>query len=301
MIVYLRNSEIDREQWDNCITASQCHKPYAYSWYLDIMAPAWEALIDDDYDSVFPIPCFKKYGIRYITTPIFLQQLGAFSPDKPASGVIYEFIDYMPEFYKFVDLAVGQKVDYPHYRVTERSNYELNLSFSYEKLWSSFTPDCRRVIHIAARKKIEMTTQISPEEIIDLFVSQKGNMLKGIKSRDYQRLNSLMNYCINNKKGQIIGVRSAKKKLEFGIFLLEIPGSKTILFIANSQESREKRVGYYVINEIIRNNALTKNILDFAGSSIPSIAKFIESFGCRKIPYYRIYRNSLPWPIRMLK
>jgi hypothetical protein len=301
MIVYLKNSEIDRVQWDNCIKASKSYKPYAYSWYLDILAPGWEALIDDDYDSVFPLPCFKKYGIQYISTPVFLQQLGAFSPDKPVSGVIHDFIDYMPEFYRFIDLSIDQKVNYPGYKVTERANYVLDLSFPYEKLWSTFSSDCRRNIQIATRKKIEMTTQVSPDELTNLFIQNKGSLLTGIKPLDYQRLNDLMNFCISNKKGQIIGVRTTRKRLIFGIFLIEIPGSKTILFTANSQESRDKQIGYFVVNEIIRNNALTKNMLDFAGSSIPSVAKFIESFGCKNIPYYRIYRNSLPWLIRMLK
>jgi hypothetical protein len=301
MIVYLKNTEIDRLQWDNCIKSSQSVKPYAFSWYLDIMSPGWEALIDDDYDSVFPLPGFSRFGIQYITTPIFLQQLGAFSPDKPAEKVINEFIDYMPEFYKFVDLCVAQKVKYKHYRVTERTNYELDLSFPYEEISGNFTSDCRRIIQIESRKKIEMTSKVSPEEVIDLFIQNKGNMLRGIKPRDYQHLKELMNYCIDNKKGQLIGVRASGKRLIYGLFLIEIPGSKTIHFIANTPESREKRIGYFVVNEIIRNNAMTQNILDFAGSSIPSIAKFIESFGGKNNPYYRIYRNNLPWPISMLK
>ena len=109
MIVYHKNNEIDREQWDNCIKSSPGVKPYAYSWYLDIMAPGWQALVDDDYDSVFPIPCFSKFGIQYVATPIFLQQLGAFSPDKPASQAIIEFLDYMPDIYRLIDLCWGRK------------------------------------------------------------------------------------------------------------------------------------------------------------------------------------------------
>ena len=301
MIVYLKNKEIDREQWDSCITASQTTKPYAYSWYLDIMAPGWEALVDDDYDSVFPLPGFSKFGIQYIATPIFLQQLGAFSPDNPVQKVIYEFIDYMPEFYKFVDLNVGQKVDYKGYKTIERSNYELDLSLPYEKLWDGFSSDSRRNIQIGAKKKSELTSDVSPEELINLFAWNKGSKLKGIKLRDYDRLKSLMNYCISSNKGKIIGVRASKKRLIFGIFLVQIPGSVTILFTATSPASRDKRIGYYVINEVIRDNAFTDTLLDFAGSSIPSIASFMESFGSINYPYYRIYRNKLPWPIRLLK
>jgi hypothetical protein len=265
------------------------------------MAPSWEALIDDEYDAVFPLPGFSRFGIQYITTPIFLQQLGTFSPDNQVDKVIYEFIDYMPEFYKFVDLCIGQKVNYKGYKTTERSNYELDLSVPYEKLWEGFTSDCRRNIQLSGKKKLELTNDVSPDELVTLFVWNKGGELKGIKIRDYERLKNLMNYCIKNKKGKIVGVRTGRKKLIFGVFLVKIRGSLTILFTANTPESRDKRTGYFVVNEIIKENASTETTLDFAGSSIPTVASFMESFGSKNVPYYRIYRNRLPWPIKMLK
>ncbi len=128
MINYLKHNEIDREQWDNCIKDSRVAKPYAFSWYLDIMSPGWEALIDDDYDSVFPIPGLRKYGIQYISTPIFLQQLGAYTPDKSQVKALNEFLDFIPEFYRLIDLCVGQRIDNDRYKVTLKANYELDLS-----------------------------------------------------------------------------------------------------------------------------------------------------------------------------
>jgi hypothetical protein len=82
---------------------------------------------------------------------------------------------------------------------------------------------------------------------------------------------------------------------------VEVKGSKTMLFVVNTPQSREKRLGYYAVNELIKESASTKTILDFAGSSIPSIASFMESFGSKNVPFYRIYRNRLVWPIRMFK
>ncbi|MBK8882074.1 MAG: hypothetical protein IPN67_06690 [Bacteroidales bacterium] len=70
MIIYYKNDEIDRELWDNCIKHSHSPRPYAYSWYLDNIAPGWEALVDDDYDSVFPIPAFVRFGIKFAATPL---------------------------------------------------------------------------------------------------------------------------------------------------------------------------------------------------------------------------------------
>jgi hypothetical protein len=301
MIVYHKNNEIDREQWDNCIKNSPGVKPYAYSWYLDIMAPGWEALVDDDYDSIFPIPGKSRFGIQYVATPIFLQQLGAFSPDKPESKAIIEFLDYMPGFYKLIDLCVGQNIDIDRYKVTEKVNFELDLSKSYEKTWDNFSPHCRRNIETSAKKKPELVSDITPDEIIDLFIWNKGKEIKGIIMGDYQRLKNLMNFCLKNKKGRIIGVRAAKKRLIFGVFLIETKGNKIPLFVVNTPESREKRIGYFFVNELIRDNSSTKTRLDFAGSSIPSIASFMESFGSVNVPYYRIYLNRLFWPVRMMK
>jgi hypothetical protein len=85
------------------------------------------------------------------------------------------------------------------------------------------------------------------------------------------------------------------------MFLVETPGSKVMLFVVNTPQSREKRIGYYVVNELVKEFASTKTILDFAGSSIPDIASFMASFGSINNPYYRIYRNRLFWPVKMLK
>lgn len=301
MIVYHKNNEIDREQWDNCIRNTPGAKPYAYSWYLDIMAPGWQALVDDDYDSVFPVPGFSRFGIQYIATPVFLQQLGAFSPDKPASGAIIEFLEYMPDFFRFIDLCIGQKIDTDGYKVSEKVNFELDLSKPYETTFNNYSQHCKRNVEASGRKSPDLVTDITPDEIINLFILNKGKDINGVKVRDYQRLKNLMNFCIMNKKGRLIGVRESRKNLIFGIFLVEIRGIKTILFVVNTPGSREKRIGYFVINELIKNFSSTKTILDFAGSSIPSVASFVESFGCEKIPFYRIYRNNLFWPVRLLK
>ena len=178
--------------------------------------------------------------------------------------------------------------------------YHKNIEIDREQ-WDNFSPHCKRNIETSAKKKPEIILDITPDEIIDLFIRNKGKEIRGIKIRDYQRLKNLMNFCLKNKKGRIIGVRAAKRRLIFGVFLVETRGNKTLLFVVNTPESRARRIGYFVVNELIRNHSSTRTILDFAGSSIPSIASFMESFGCVNVPFYRIYRNRLFWPVRMMK
>ncbi|MBN2862760.1 MAG: hypothetical protein JXN62_06340 [Bacteroidales bacterium] len=301
MITYVKNNEIDREKWDDCISMIPGVKPYGFSWYMDNMVSGWAALIDDDYKSVFPIPGFKRFGIHYIATPPFLQQLGVFTPDKPPREALNEFLGYIPEFYRLIDLCVGHGTDSSDYRITEKPNYELNLSPPYSILYDNFSHHCKRNIERSAREKPELTIDVTPGELIELFINNRGSEIKGIKVRAYKRLQNLMNYCLDLKKGRIVGVRTKGKKLVYGLFLIEVKGNITLLFVVNTPESRERRTGYFVVNELIKESAGTCTILDFEGSSIPTVASFMESFGTVNVPYYRIYSNRLFWPLKMFR
>lgn len=301
MISYLRNNEIDRGRWDACLGEIPAVRPYAMSWYLDIMAPGWEALVDDDYLAVFPLPRWKKYGLNYIATPIFLQQLGLFSADGDPKRMAEEFISFMPEFCRLVDLCIGQQALVPGYTLTPRFNYELKLDDPYEEVWVSYMTDCRRNINIARRYPQEITEDVQPEEVIMLFRKYTARRAGVIRNTSYARLGNLMRHCVSSGLGRILGVRSPKGKLLWGMFMTEVHGRTTMLFTAGSRKSRELRTSYLVIDHLIRSYAGTGQIIDFAGSSVPSIAIFMRSFGGEKTTYWRLYRNTLPWPVKFLK
>ena len=55
MIKYLEHEEIDLKKWDATIDASPNGMVYAKSWYLDIVSPGWEGLVNEDYNAVFPL------------------------------------------------------------------------------------------------------------------------------------------------------------------------------------------------------------------------------------------------------
>jgi hypothetical protein len=61
LITYLKHTEIDKYKWDACITRASNSLVYAYSWFLDVVSPNWDALILDDYTAVMPITHRKKY------------------------------------------------------------------------------------------------------------------------------------------------------------------------------------------------------------------------------------------------
>jgi hypothetical protein len=81
MINYLKHTEIDKALWDECIAQSVNRRVYAFSWYLDIVCPGWDALVGDNYMHVFPLTHRRKWGVGYLYQPFFAQQLGLFSRD----------------------------------------------------------------------------------------------------------------------------------------------------------------------------------------------------------------------------
>lgn len=301
MIGYLKNEEIDRSKWDACLAEIPGVKPYAWSWYLDIMAPGWNALIDDDYNSLFPLPCFRKLGFSYISTPVFLQQLGLFSADGDSNIRASEYISFMPEFYRLIDLNIGQEVSPPGFTVSTRYNFELKLDQQYDSVWMNYTTDCRRNINIAHRYPQDVVDDVKPHEVISLFRNNIGKRAGIIRDVSYHRLHSLMDHCLKSGTGKILGVRSPKGKLLWGIFTIENDLRITLLFTAGSRKSRELRTAYHVIDHIIKETAGTGMTVDFAGSTVPSIAIFMKSFGGEQTTYYRLYRNTLPWPVRLFK
>ena len=70
MIQYLEHNQIDKKKWD--ATIEECGNIYAYSWYLDVVHPQWEALVEGDYDTVMPLTGGEKFGVHYLFQPYFV-------------------------------------------------------------------------------------------------------------------------------------------------------------------------------------------------------------------------------------
>ena len=97
-IQHLQHKHIDFKKWDDTILSSANHLGYAYSWYLNIVSPGWEALVTDDYEFVMPLPVKRKYKIPYLVQPVLTQQLGIFSKEEINDEVIQLFIKNIPYY-----------------------------------------------------------------------------------------------------------------------------------------------------------------------------------------------------------
>lgn len=78
MIRFLTHSEIDPEKWNQTVRNSLSPTIFAAYELLDLLTgdDTWHALVEDDYETVMPLPTRKKGVLKYVYTPFFVRQNG---------------------------------------------------------------------------------------------------------------------------------------------------------------------------------------------------------------------------------
>ena len=303
MIHYLRHNEIDKVRWDNCIYGSVNELIYAYSWYLDIVCPRWDALIEGDYESVMPLTWSRKFGIYYLYEPYFAQQLGVFSIRKIESDKIKEFINKIPEKFKLIQINLNEFNPLPaaSFTVIINSNYELDISGPYSRISDTYSRNCKRNIKKAIDAKLTIDEYISTQEFLGFIKANLGDRLPELNRENYKTLRKVLEVTLENGTGKVFRVLTRKNKIcAVGSFLLT---SKRCIFsvCASSDEGKSSQAMYLLVNHVIENNSGKSMIFDFSGSNIKGIAYFNSTFGAKPVEYPYIYRNNLPRFIRFFK
>lgn len=300
MIKYLQYEHINKEKWDACIRESFNGTLYAYTWFLDVVCEEWEALVEGDYERVFPINFRHKAGINIIYQPFFTQQLGLFSRTELTPAVVNAFLKAIPAKYRVVDLNLNihNKASCEGFDRQPQVNYELDLIGDYEEIRKNYSKNTRRNLVKAESAGLTIVKDIKPDGIIDLFRANRGKNIKVLKDANYQKLKRLMYTAIYKGMGKVYGVYDKQNSLCAGAVFLQSNKKMIFLFSGLSAEGRDRRAMFFLIDNFIREHANKHLTLDFNGSNDEALARFYRGFGSNKIHYTRISRNTLPAILR---
>jgi hypothetical protein len=301
VISYIRHTEIDREKWDACISGAANSMVYGYSWYLDALAPGWDALVLDDYDAVFPITWSRRFFISYLHQPFFTQQLGLFYTKPAQASLLEDFIKAIPRIYRFVQIHLNEgNVPADKMRgVKKRRNFVLDLSRPYQKIHKGYSEHCRRNLRKAEKYGVEVRT-VSAREVVEFYISEKGDETPNIRASHYARLLGLCDVLAGKGMLHTVGGFEEGTLVAVGLFILHNGRLIYLMGTANIR-GRNARASFLIIDHMIRNAGEQAKLLDFEGSEINGIARFYKGFGAEKRPYTTLYINRLPWPLRWLK
>ena len=301
-VIRLRNHEINREQWDHTVSRIPGGLIYARSWYLDAVAPGWQALATPDYSLMMPLPCRHKWGIRYLFQPLLTQQLGVLSEHQPTSFEVAAFLEALPAEFRLIEITLNRtNHPNPSPAFRQHTTYRLDLSNRYEELASHYSENARRNLRKTDKENFRFESGLAPGEFLDLLRQDPGkgsHILLTLPNRKV--LLRLINTLLAHGAGMIYGVRDNDGRLICGLLMATHLGTHYYLAPACLPEGRESRAMFFLIDRFISQQAGIPTVLDFEGSDIASLARFYSGFGAQPESYPSFRVNRLPWPLNYL-
>lgn len=302
MIQYFTHNQIDKLSWDECIAHAVNGNVYAWSWYLDLVHPGWEALVevkDGNYLTIMPITRKKKYGIDYLCQPFFVQQLGIFSVESIPQEKVLAFLKAIPNRYRLVEIRLNEQNLLPESFkcVEQHRNYLLDLNNNYELLLSQYHENTKRNLKKSLNNGLCLVKDVSIQKVIDLFRWNRGASVKHWGDEEYARLERLVQVALTSSNAFVYGIENSdNKEIICGAIFMRSHQRITFLFSGNNVEGKESHAMTFLIDQLIREYAGQPMTLDFEGSDDEQLARFYHGFGSEAVFYPGIrYRFINPF------
>lgn len=295
MIRLLKHNEINKRRWDDCINKSFNGNVYALSWYLDIVHPNWNALIENDYERVMPLTNSKKFGLSYMFQPFFVQQLGVFSTSQLSQEDVDNFINAIPQQYLLTQYRLNSynKVDYNSDIIAKHRNVELDLIYDYQYLYNNYNNNTKRNLAKAEAAGLSINNNINPEIIISLFRNNRGKDVKHWKDKEYNRFLELINTAISQECCFTIGINDLDNNTIAGAVFMHSHDRIIFLFSGSDEAHKDKHALTMLLDNVIREFSETQYTLDFEGSDNDGLARFYKGFGGAEVFYPEVKYNNL--------
>jgi hypothetical protein len=279
VIKHLTHQSIDMELWDQAVDSSANGLVYARSWFLNVLAPGWEALVEENYRFIFPVPVKRKYKIPYIVQPKLTQQLGIFSALPVNTKIIKAFINKLPSY--SYELYLNEANSYEE--AEPQPNFVLELCHTYDQLSKSFSKNTRRNIEKAVKYGLK-TISLDVESYMQFYrISRNIHQMSDLKM-----LENLLKSGLNLGELCLTGIVDQEDNLLAALCYTIYKKRLTFLLPVVGEAGKKALAMFYLVNELIRQNVNSDLLLDFEGSREEGVARFYESFGAINRSYYKI-------------
>lgn len=303
-VKYLQHHQIDKEKWDTCIEQSPQTVIYAHAFYLDIVSPFWEAIVEEEngnYLTIMPLTWRKKYGITFLHQPIFCQQLGLFSTEKEVSiekieqflKTVFEICSFIPRYqwnvhntsiFKNLESIFIQQLGNKNF--TFFTTHHLLLSQPYSLLYQNYSRDRKMNLKRAGKARLEIIESEDIEPLLAMFKKDIAqNLQKGVASNAYELFRKIFHALKVRKWCKLFYTKNTKGEIGAGALFVFYQNQIIYLFNACYQEARKENGRTLLIDHIIQSYANSNYIFDFESPEIDQIAYFYKSFGAQEIPY----------------
>ncbi|MFO8000835.1 MAG: hypothetical protein R6U46_06300 [Marinilabilia sp.] len=246
-LTYIKNENINRIRYDNALKRSFNANVFAYSWYLDLVCDDWDLLIEGDYETVCPLPLFKKAGIITVRQPKYAPFLGVFSSQHLPAEKVEKFLSAIP--HRHVNLTLNyhnhllQKPRKKEYRIPV-----IDLIPPYQKTTDRYNKKGKDLLR--SNDGTFVMRSIRTDEYMAFRRRQKkGPIIQNM------RLTRIINYAIRYKSAGIYSVYSPRNELTGAAFLMKANNRVFLADWVQNAEGRENHAVFRAADHIIQNNS----------------------------------------------
>lgn len=301
-IQILEAAQINPEKWDDCLANSSNELIYAHYHYLTLLCDNWSGLIIGDYETIFPIPWRKKWGIKYFYAPAFIQQLGIFGnlSNLPTQSILKA----INEFAKFGDLFLNFENAFSRDSLasTEKNNFVLNLNLSYPNIYKNYTSDLVKNLIKAKKHQLLYSEELSIQNAIQLFKTYYQDRFPEYSKRDFDQFQEA---CIRFSNLEMCITRTIfsenKKEILATAILLRTKKRIYLIMNATNLQGRLIAANHYLIDQIIQEFSEEEIVFDFEGSERKGIQTFYENFHPINQPYFHVRINRLSFLVNLIR
>jgi hypothetical protein len=303
-ILLLKNEEIDKDLWDECIKTSSNQLIYARSFYLDRMSSGWRALISEKYDWVLPVTERTKYWITYLYQPSFTQQLGVFA--KPDVVIPYKgIINILETYSRFWEIswnyAAPKDLFNAPLQFTEATNYILDLSAGYNDIAARYHKGLVNNLKLASKGEHIYRDSKDYNTSIQLYKAYYAGRMPMVKPIDYERFKQVCQHLAEQEMIVCREVVNSNEEVMASALLLRDDLRLYNIMNTTTEAGRKSQANHFLLDRIIQEFSGKELLFDFEGSDLPGVKSFYQNFGAVNQPFFRIKYNNLPWPINLLK
>ncbi len=304
-IEFVPYKKIDFKKWDDCILNATNSLIYARSFYLDAIADNWDALILNDYEAVMPLVWRKKWGIRYLFQPSFVQQLGIFFKRDISPEVQETFISIAFEQFRYIDTTINylnNDLFLPAGSIiTQRNNYVLSLNRSYEDLYTNYDAGFTKSLRRIKKFGLVYATSTDVGEVLELYTELYSRRLESVTERDIRGFEKI---CISLAQTNHLIIRQAwspEQELLAVVLLLKDDRRLYNIISCITAAGKKKEANYFLYDQLIKEFSGRSLLLDLEGSDKKGIAAFYQKFSPVNQPYFHIKQNDLHPVLKLLK
>ncbi len=295
-IRYIKNKDINYFRWDRCIGTSFNSLVYAYTWYLNSVCLRWDALVEDDYVAVMPLPITRRYGIEGIQTPYYISQLGIFSPKLLSDEKINEFIAAIPLQYKFIYLAMNKfnRLKPGKINVDEKMHFEIDLVKPYDKIRKLYTSNLNNTLSHCLENRLSFIRGIQPSDFMRLMIAATP-LIKNPGSENRSKLlRMLVSASLRYKFGELFGVYDGFNQLCCAGFFIWSQNRSILLYSVTSKTGISLNAFPYLIDRYIFTYSDRFVTLTFDYLENSRYKCWYTEFGSMESSYPLISLNRIP-------